>query len=99
MKLHWKIGIGMLAGLAVGLLINEDVVVGGGLGRALGYLSFVREFFIRFVDPMLGPIGTIFIKLLKMLIVPLIVASMVVGVARVGDIRRLGGLGGRTFLF
>jgi len=99
MKLHWKIGIGMLAGLAVGLVINEDIVIGGGLGRALGYLSFIREFFIRFVDPMLGPIGTIFIKLLKMLIVPLIVASMVVGVARVGDIRRLGGLGGRTFAF
>ena len=38
-------------------------------------------------------------KLLKMLIVPLILASMIVGVAKVGDIRKLGGLGGRTFVF
>ena len=34
-----------------------------------------------------------------MLIVPLILASMIVGVAKVGDIRKLGGLGGRTFVF
>ncbi|MEE9270522.1 MAG: dicarboxylate/amino acid:cation symporter [Candidatus Krumholzibacteria bacterium] len=99
MKLHWKIGIGMVAGVAVGLLINESVVVGGGVGRVLGNLAFVRRFFAGVIDPMLGPVGSIFISLLKMLIVPLIVASMVVGVAKVGDIRKLGGLGGRTFLF
>jgi Na+/H+-dicarboxylate symporter len=34
-----------------------------------------------------------------MLIVPLILASMIMGVARVGDIRKLGGLGGKTFVF
>ncbi|MFQ5510726.1 MAG: dicarboxylate/amino acid:cation symporter [Candidatus Krumholzibacteriia bacterium] len=99
MKLHWKIGIGMVAGVAAGLLINESVVVGGGLGRLLGHLGFIRLFFIHVVDPVLAPVGTVFIKLLKMLIVPLILASMVVGVARVGDIRKLGGLGSRTFLF
>ncbi|MDH3215735.1 MAG: dicarboxylate/amino acid:cation symporter [Candidatus Krumholzibacteria bacterium] len=89
MKLHWKILIGMALGVIVGLLLNESFVVGGGVG----------ELMRRLLQPILGPIGTIFITLLKMMIVPLIVASMVVGVARVGDIRKLGGLGGRTFVF
>jgi len=99
MKLHWKILIGMGAGILVGLLINEEFVIGGPIGRALEVFSFVRLWAVLLVLPILGPIGTIFITLLKMLIVPLILASMVLGVARVGDIRKLGGLGGRTFIF
>jgi Na+/H+-dicarboxylate symporter len=99
MKLHWKILIGMLAGILVGLLVNESIVVGGATGELLGKFSFVRKAAIFVFGPLLGPIGTIFIKLLKMLIVPLILASMVVGVAKVGDIRKLGKLGGRTFVF
>jgi Na+/H+-dicarboxylate symporter len=98
-KLHWKILIGMVAGIVVGLLINESFVIGGPLGAFLGKLSFIRTAFVFVFKPLIGPVGTIFIKLLKMLIVPLILASMVVGVAKVGDIRKLGGLGGRTFVF
>lgn len=99
MKLHWKILIGMLIGVFAGLLVNESFVIPGAIGELLGKLSFIRAFATRVVQPLLGPIGLIFIKLLKMLIVPLILASMVVGVAKVGDIRKLGGLGGRTFVF
>ena len=99
MKLHWKILIGMILGVFAGLLVNDAFVVPGAIGELLGKLSFMRTFAIRVVQPLLGPVGLIFIKLLKMLIIPLILASMVVGVARVGDIRKLGGLGGRTFIF
>lgn len=99
MKLHWKILIGMGAGMLVGLLVNEEFVIGGPIGRVLESLSFIRSWAILLIRPILDPVGTIFITLLKMLIVPLILASMVLGVARVGDIRKLGGLGGRTFLF
>ncbi len=99
MKLHWKILIGMFLGVLVGLLVNESFVLPGVLGDLFGKLSFIRVAAIKVIQPLLGPIGLIFIKLLKMLIVPLILASMVVGVAKVGDIRKLGGLGGRTFAF
>ncbi|MFH1754780.1 MAG: dicarboxylate/amino acid:cation symporter [Candidatus Latescibacterota bacterium] len=99
MKLHWKILIGMMLGVFVGLLVNDAIVMPGALGEWFGKFSFVRSFAIRVVHPLLDPIGLIFIKLLKMLIIPLILASMVVGVAKVGDIRKLGGLGGRTFVF
>ena len=99
MKLHWKILIGMGAGVVVGLLVNEEFMIGGPIGTLLGRLSFIRNGAIVVVEPILGPVGTLFINLLKMLIVPLIMASMVVGVGRVGDIRHLRGLGGRTFAF
>jgi Na+/H+-dicarboxylate symporter len=99
MKLHWKILIGMALGVAVGLILNESFTLPGAIGRWLGKLSFIRQFAVVTIAPLLDPIGTIFIKLLKMLIVPLILASMVVGVAKVGDVRKLGGLSGRTFIF
>ncbi|MER3466137.1 MAG: dicarboxylate/amino acid:cation symporter, partial [Armatimonadota bacterium] len=41
-------------------------------------------------------IGQLFIKLLKMLIIPLIVATVLVGVAGLGDLRRMGRLGKQT---
>ena len=43
--------------------------------------------------------GTLFINALKMLIVPLIVSSVIVGVAGIGSGGNLGRLGGRTLLF
>jgi Na+/H+-dicarboxylate symporter len=44
----------------------------------------------------LEPLGIAFIRLLSMTIVPLIVASLFVGVASLGDVRRLGRIGGKT---
>ena len=42
------------------------------------------------------PLGTAFIRLITMVVVPLVVASLFVGVASLGDIRRLGRIGGKT---
>ena len=44
-------------------------------------------------------LGTLFLKALKMMIVPLVTASMIVGVAGLGDVRKLGRLGGNAILF
>jgi Na+/H+-dicarboxylate symporter len=94
MKLHWKILIGMIAGAIVGILINGTSPLASlpGIGIVARPVSFV-------FSPLVEPAGEIFIKLLKMLIVPLILASMVMGVAKVGDVRKLGRIGGRTFLY
>ena len=51
---------------------------------------------LRQVVLVLEPLGTMFIRLLSMTIVPLIVASLFVGVASLGDVRRLGRIGGKT---
>src|SRR4051794_4389638 len=45
---------------------------------------------------LLEPVGTAFIRLITMVVVPLVVASLFLGIASVGDIRRLGRIGGRT---
>jgi Na+/H+-dicarboxylate symporter len=44
-------------------------------------------------------VGDLFIRLLKMIIVPLIMASMITGVVSIGNIRSLGRIGLRTFLY
>lgn len=42
--------------------------------------------------------GTGFIRLMKMLVVPLVFFSIVVGVASISDIKKIGAIGGRTIL-
>ena len=44
----------------------------------------------------LEPLGTAFIRALTMIVIPLVVASLVVGASSLGDIRRLGRIGGKT---
>src|SRR3569623_1594904 len=44
-------------------------------------------------------LGTLFLNALKMLIVPLILASVISGVASLGDVRKLGRLGGATVIY
>ncbi len=46
-----------------------------------------------------GWLGTLFLNALKMLIVPLVVSSMIVGIASMGDVRKIGRVGGVTFLY
>ena len=46
-----------------------------------------------------APLGDIFMRLLKMVIVPLILTSITAGVAGIGDSRSLGRLGAKTFLY
>ncbi len=45
------------------------------------------------------PLGTAFIRLITMVVIPLVVSSLFVGVASLGDVRRLGRVGGRTLLY
>lgn len=45
------------------------------------------------------PVGTIWINLIRMTVIPLVVAALVSGVANIGDARRLGRLGVRTLAF
>ena len=45
------------------------------------------------------PAGTIFIRLITMVVLPLVIASLFVGIASLGDVRTLGRIGGRTLLY
>ena len=47
----------------------------------------------------LEPIGTAFINLITMIVIPLVVASLLVGTASLGDLRKLGRIGGKTLAY
>src|SRR5689334_6654372 len=55
------------------------------------------------LDPALGekmkPLGDAFIKLMRMLIAPIIFATVVVGLAGMGDLKKLGRVGGKAVLY
>jgi Na+/H+-dicarboxylate symporter len=82
-KLRTKILAGLVAGVLVGIVARIPDL--GALQRM-----------VRMVVLMVEPLGIMFIRLLTMTIVPLIVASLFVGVASLGDVRRLGRIGGKT---
>ncbi|MDT8285139.1 MAG: dicarboxylate/amino acid:cation symporter [Thermovirgaceae bacterium] len=64
---------------------------------AIGFVAgIVAGIVFREKIAIVAPIGTIFITLLKMLIVPLVFSSLVVGTASIGDPRSLGRIGVKT---
>jgi Na+/H+-dicarboxylate symporter len=45
------------------------------------------------------PFGTLFLNLIKMIIVPLVLASLIVGTCGLGDVKKLGRIGGKTIAY
>jgi Na+/H+-dicarboxylate symporter len=79
------------------LPIHIQIVIGLVLGIIYAFISSSlgwNEFTINWIDPF----GTIFIRLLKFIAVPLVMFSIIGGVAGLSDVSRLGRLGGKTLL-
>jgi Na+/H+-dicarboxylate symporter len=74
------------------LKLHWQVFIGMGLGALVALV-------IPDAAPAVGAMGTIFMRLLRMVIVPLIFTSIVTGVAGIGDPRTLGRLGSKTLLY
>lgn len=70
----------------------QKVLIGFVLGAILGAIWGPGVVWIK-------PIGTIFISLLKMLIIPLVFATLVVGVASIAEPKKLGRVAGKTIIF
>jgi len=80
------------------LAMHWKILIGMILGLLFGLLMKNLELKGIVVD-WIKPFGTIFINLLKMIAVPLIVVSLIVGLSDLKDISKLSKLGGRTVLF
>ncbi len=78
--------------VSVWLRVRTEPLSEGGFAQFPRPVSGIGEHVVTFVRP----VGTIFMSMLKMTIVPLVFSSLLVGVASLGDVRRLGRLGGRT---
>jgi len=72
-----------------------QILVGLVLGIFVGAVFFGNPA----VETYLQPLGTIFINMIKMIVVPIIVSTLIVGVAGTGDLKQLGKLGGKTMLY
>ncbi|MBM7600922.1 proton glutamate symport protein [Virgibacillus halotolerans] len=72
-----------------------QILVGLILGIIVGAVFFGNPS----VETYLQPIGDIFINMIKMIVVPIIISTLIVGVAGTGGIKQLGKLGGKTLLY
>ena len=85
MKLPSKILVGLLIGTVGG------VVARAGWGDAT-WLAWIVTYLAQ-------PIGQIFLRLLLMVVVPLVFSTLVLGIAGLGDLKRLGRMGAKTLGF
>ncbi|MCF6410868.1 dicarboxylate/amino acid:cation symporter [Pseudalkalibacillus salsuginis] len=80
MKLSVQIIIGLILGIVVGIVLN----------------LFAADLFTVLDKYVFGPVGTIFLNLIKMLVVPIVFFSIALGAAGIGDPKKLGRIGGKT---
>ena len=86
MALHSKILLGLLCGAVLGVSANL------GLGPEHAAIALVDRY-------LAGPVGQVFLRMLQMVVMPLVFASIALGVAGVGDVRRVGRMGARTLAY
>lgn len=84
--LHTKILAGLLLGAIIGVICN--LTIGGTHPLVVNLNKYLA-----------GPIGAIFLNLLFMIVVPLVFASISLGVAGLGNLRRVGRIGAKTLGF
>jgi proton glutamate symport protein len=87
----WKKGVVFLKKIG----LAWQIFIGLILGIIVGVIFYGNPS----VQGFLQPIGDIFIRLIKMIVIPIVISSLVVGVAGLGDIKQLGKLGGITLLY
>ncbi|HUE86456.1 MAG TPA: dicarboxylate/amino acid:cation symporter [Vicinamibacterales bacterium] len=83
MKLHTKILLGLVVGLVFGITVNLTV------GTENPTVEMVNDY-------VAVPVGQVFLRLLFMVVMPLVFASIALGVAGIGDIRKAGRIGGKA---
>lgn len=86
MPLHTRILLGLAVGVAAGVGANLT------LGPSNPSIKWV-------VDNITNPVGQLFLRLLLLTVVPLVFSSLVAGVAGIGDIRKLGRVGVKSFAY
>ena len=80
------------------LALHWKILIGMALGVVFGFVLSFIDGGDAFVADFIKPFGTIFINLLKLIAVPLILASLIKGVSDLQDISKLSKMGGRTII-
>ena len=88
LALHWQILIAIVLAVVVGSFVKANTTD-----------TFAPNIFSVPFVAIFDYVGTMFLNALKMIIVPLITSSIIVGVAGIGSGGNLGALGGKTLVF
>ncbi len=80
------------------LALHWQILIGMILGVLFGLVMTFTDNGASFVSDWIKPFGTIFVKLLKLIAVPLIIASLVKGISDLKDISKFKNIGIRTIL-
>ncbi|MEI4791326.1 cation:dicarboxylase symporter family transporter [Bacillus sp. FJAT-53060] len=75
--------------------LATQILIGLILGVVVGAIFFGNPG----VETYLKPIGDFFLRLIKMIVIPIVVSSLILGVAGAGDGKKVGKLGFRTILY
>ncbi|GLB47387.1 proton glutamate symport protein [Philodulcilactobacillus myokoensis] len=77
------------------LTLGWQIFIGLALGIVLGIIFYHNSIAINVMQG----IGTMFINLIQMIVLPIIVSCLTVGIASMGNIKKLGRVGGKTLLY
>ncbi len=77
--------------------LRLQVVLESGESKSFTNVTAIDK--VKTIAVQIKPIGTIFIRLLMFVAIPLVVSSLLVGAASLGDIRKVGRIGGKTIMF
>lgn len=72
-----------------------QILIGLILGIIVGAIFFGNPA----VETYLKPIGDIFLRLIKMIVVPIVISTLIVGIAGMGDTKKLGKIGAKTLIY
>jgi dicarboxylate/amino acid:cation (Na+ or H+) symporter, DAACS family len=88
---------------ARGMPLHTKILIGLGVGATAGVSANVFAAGEQWVDTTITyvaqPVGQVFLRLLFMVVIPLVFSTLALGVAGLGDIRKLGRIGGKTIGF
>ncbi len=91
LALHWQILAGLAVGAVAGLTAGAFCPPAADGTSHAGLTWFVKN--------IAEPIGQVFLRLIFMVVLPLVFSALVLGVAGLGDVRRLGRVGLRTLVY
>ena len=80
------------------LALHWKILIGMLLGLVFGFVMLKTTGGAEFVDNWIKPLGSIFVKLLKLIAIPLILASLIKGISDLKDISKFKRIGIRTII-
>ncbi|MCW5966215.1 MAG: dicarboxylate/amino acid:cation symporter [Bryobacterales bacterium] len=80
--------------------LHTRILIGMAAGVAVGSIAnFAGIEWLKSALSAIEPVGTAFIRAITMIVIPLVVASLLVGTASLGDLRKLGRIGAKTVAY